>query len=555
MNKKGVDYHFCIGEAIHLKRASLKGVMNKDLTLVIIYSLTALIIGFLFLLKHSGLSGDSIYYIDLATNIAQGKGFVMMDDHGAWLVHVRTIPLAICMPVYPFLVSLFIRIGLDSTLSARLVPLIFLTLIPFPMYYLTRNLYGRTIAHAATIALVFLWAFAYVGSYTWTETTFMFFILISILFLSKLLISPNENIVIRSKIIIAFISGISIGFAYMTKGNGILLVSVAFFVIFFLLSPIRNNIKHKTALFLFVLLGFSLVSSPWWIRNYLIFGDPFYHDLVHLIGVPTVERILRFPWVYGRGLFPLVLCLPYALKYLFDQNERKKFLLLASFPVITTLFFSAYHLEYRLLTPTFPFLIIIGIKALFDIARLVEKRFKIVNIFSNKILIIGLLILFILPQVTFTTSYYIYHTPNFLDTHSKWTEPWALEKMATYESIEWIKTNTTESDVILTNDCGGIYHYTRRNVVWTGGGPNKYLQHLEPYGRLDYPGLMDAINRLNISYVVLFKKSIVTGFREGITRSYDGDFVYNLSQGYDIPPNLDIVYDKEDAIIYHCEKK
>ena len=536
-----------------MKRASLKGIMQKDLTLVIIYSLIALVIGVLFLLKHSGLSGDSIYYIDLAENIARGKGFVTYPT--PWLSHATAIPLARCRVVYPFLVSLFIRIGLDSTLSARLVPLIFLTLIPFPMYYLTRNLYGRTIAPAATIALVFLWAFAHVGSYTWTETTFMFFILISILFLSKLLIPPNENIAIRSKIIIAFISGVSIGFAYMTRANGILLVPVAFFVIFFLLSPIRDNIKHKTALFLFVLMGISLVSSPWCIRNYLIFGNPFYHDLVPLIGVPTVERILRFPRVYGYALFPLVLCLPYALKYLFDQNERKKFLLLASFPVITTLFFSAYHLEYRLLTPTFPFLIIIGIKALFDIARWAHQRFRVLERFSYEALVICLLILFILPQVTFTTSYYISHTPNFLDTHSKWAEPWALEKMATYESIDWIKTNTTESDVILSNDYDGIYHYTRRDIVWAGGGPNNYLQHLEPYGRLDYPGLMDAINRLNISYVVLFKKSIVAGFREGITRGYDGNFVYNLSQGYNIPPNLDIVYDKADAIIYHCEKK
>ena len=78
----------------------------------------------------------------------------------------------------------------------------------------------------------------------------------------------------------------------------------------------------------------------------------------------------------------------------------------------------------------------------------------------------------------FTASSYLYHTPNFLDLHSEWAEPWELEKMAAYESIVWMKTNTTQTDVILSNDFAGI--------------------------------------------------------REGIARDYDGDFVYNLLQGRNI---------------------
>ena len=91
---------------------------------------------------------------------------------------------------------------------------------------------------------------------------------------------------------------------------------------------------------------------------------------------------------------------------------------------------------------------------------------------------------------------------------------------------------------------------TRREIVWAGGGANHNLEYLQPYGQIDYANMVNAIDKWQIDYVVLFRQPIVIGFRDQITRDYDGDFVYNLSQGKSASPDLSIVYDKKDAIIY-----
>jgi len=521
-------------------------LLLNDRALLIVYSLALFVMGILFLFKHTGLSGDSIYIIDTATNIAQGRGFVY--TLASYLSLPTVQPLDIATPMYTTLASLFIRMGLDTTLSARLISLIFLVLMPVPMFYLTENLYGRTIAHAATIVLVLLWAMVYIGSYTWVETTFIFFILMSMLFLAKLMKYSNESPKNRSHIY-ALASGLCIGLTYLTKGNGGILLLVAFFTIFFLMYPLKAEIKRKSGLFLLILLGFAVVNSIWWVRNYIVFDSPFYHGLISYIKL-LPARPLEFLYKIGTPLFPLVVLLPYALKYLFVSTERKRFLFLTSFPAIMALFFITYTLEFRLLSPTYPFLIIISVKAFFDIGRWWHERSVFWKRLSLNAMMTCLLVLAVLPQLVFTASYYVFHTPNFLDKDSSLAQPWALEKMASYEAIDWIKANTTEVDVLLSNDYDGLYHYTRRDIVWAGGGANYRLEHLQPYGQMGYSELVEAIDRLHIDYVVLFRKPIVIGFRDQITRDYDGDFVYDLSQASHIPPNLSIVYDKEDAIIY-----
>ena len=519
---------------------------KKDLTFVMLYSLISLIVGLLFTFKQFGLSPDSIGYIDIAESIAQGNGFVVLSGVGggaAWTYPSNTdvaLPATLIMPLYPFLISLLIKIGVNSTFSARLVPVIFLALTPFPMYYLAKNLYGKTVAHASTIYLIVLLPLIMYGSRALTDTAFVFFILMSILFLSKLIISPDKDDFAKSKLI-AFISGLFMGLAYLTKGNGIILIPVALFVIFFLISPIRERagIKHKIGLFLLLFIGFSLVSSLWWIRNYFIFDNPLYYGGSSVFHIPTLQSFFNSLYnsliIYKNDLFPLILCLPYCLKYLFDSEERKKFLLLVSFPIIATVFFTCwifYSTRYAL--PTFPFLIIIGMKALFDMTEWAKNRFEIINKFPNKALIIVLLILFILPQCVHDVNYYSCGT----------NEKYVLEKMGTYESIAWIKTNTNQNDVILSDFPTGIYHYTKRNVVWTGRSPLTEL--------LNYSSFMDAVNRLNISYVILIKEHLK---QHSYSKEHIGDFVYNLSKGHEVPSNLEMVYNKDDAILYRCERQ
>ena len=345
-------------------------LLCNDLAPLIVYSLVLLVFGILFLFKHSGLSGDSIYIIDTATNIAQGKGFIY--TMASYLSPPKIKPLDIATPLYFTLASTLIRMGLDPALSARLISLIFLVFLPVPMFYLAKNLYGRTIAHAATIVLVFLWAMVYLGSYTWVETTFIFFILMSMLFLAKLMNHADESAKNRGYIN-ALAGGLFIGLAYLTKGNGLFLLPVAFLTIFFMVHPMKEYFKRKLGLLLLLSLGFVLVSSIWWARNYIVFDNPFYHGLISYILVPEAKP-LEFLYVFGTALFPLVLLLPYSMKYLFNSNERKSFLLLAVFPVIMFLFFHTYQVSHRLLSPAYPFLIIISVKALFDTGHWLYRR-------------------------------------------------------------------------------------------------------------------------------------------------------------------------------------
>ena len=70
-----------------------------------------------------------------------------------------------------------------------------------------------------------------------------------------------------------------------------------------------------------------------------------------------------------------------------------------------------------------------------------------------------------------------------------------------------------------------------------------------PSGVLKPTILAPDFLRSPISYIVLFKEDT-----HRLSKEFAGDFVYNLSKGYDVPDNLIIVYNETDAIIYKVER-
>jgi len=488
-----------------------------------LYAFTLLAIDLLFLNKFFSVVGDSVVYINLAENVAHGKGFVT-DIAFSYVSGTLPQPVSWWQPLYPLVISFPIRMGLDSTFSAMLVSILFLGLIPFPLFYLTRHLYGRKVAHATALYTLFFLPLIRRGAYAYTESMFIFFLLLSLLLLSKSIIPYGGK---RCSPLL-FASGICIGLAYLTRGNGLLLVPVALFGIFFLIDTASTQLKRKIELSLVLLMGFGLVTSPWLVRNYLIFGNPFHYGQSFLFRSPSFWSSVGILYRIGLDLFPLALLIPYSFKKILKSDSNpKKFLLTISYPLLNVLLFSSWGVYgTRLLSTAYPLLILVGIKALFDLLEKTRRRFKTANRVSPNALIAISLLVVIVPQLLVGFHYYLYGVPYPIGKQPE-------KGPGMQPSTDWIQANLGEDEIILTN-VWDVHYYTDRRVVWIG----EWAMNA-PFNQST---LTEIIDRFNIKYLILYKRD-----RESM-----GEVMYSLAGG-NAPRNFAIVYDGSDAIIYRID--
>jgi 4-amino-4-deoxy-L-arabinose transferase-like glycosyltransferase len=509
---------------------------REDIFFVAICALIPLIISILFISKHPFIGGDSVSYIDVAKNVAAGRGFVF--NWATFDSKELIRPLSEWMPLYPFFIAIFIKAGLDSTFAARLIPLLFLYLIPFSTYFLTRYFYDKRTALVTTIFISLSLPLSIQGSYALTETMFTFFVIMFMLFLSKI----TEHNPHYYNLIIAGLFG---GLAYLTRANGIFLVIVAFIYILFLNPDIYTNKLKKISLFI---IGFFASSGIWLARNYAVFGSPFYYGQFGF-RVPSLNSftgVLNLTFVDN---LPLIIFLPFILIYANNEIERKKIAYLLLFPIVLLLFFTCWAIqETRLLFPAYPFLLIVSTKSFFGLLEKIKEKFKLRNYFTYISLII------IIFQLLFISQYYNNEKP--VNEINGWAE--------------WIKLNTNPNDVIITNCRECVRYYTWRYVVST----DSYALHrdevkfISPFStnitkvkyslnyykevysiakqgivHLNDSTLSMAIKNLNANYIVLFRDAI-------ISKEQNGEFIYNLSEGLTTPQNLKIVYNEKNVIIY-----
>jgi len=310
-----------------------------------------------------------------------------------------------------------------------------------------------------------------------------------------------------------FISGISMGIAVGSKYNAL----IAWFIINMLvmLSVVRDTHKQTTALrygiYFFVITAF--VASPWYVKNYLQTGNPFYplfggffkslnhHAVLEAAGRHAIEKtphVSSFKMreiLYGENLWETLL-IPIRMffqgkdnSYRYFQGALNPILIIFSpfimlnrisnkdkfiFVLFTFIFmFMAYILtakQVRYILPVLPFLAIMAVMGIKGILDKLEKKILLSSLeYGGKIksIVRGFVIASVAALLIVNFLYLKYRIetinpfPYLLGKESK--EAFLKHHLLHYDAVEYINHNLPIDAKIFTMFLGRRGYYLNRS--------------------------------------------------------------------------------------------
>jgi hypothetical protein len=224
---------------------------------------------------HRGLpwelwSGDACEYAEMGRRLAAGEGFTTgviypaEVSFGADAQH----PAVMRPPLWPLaLAGAFAIGGADAEIAHALTGAFFVGTVALAAL-LGSTLAGPVAGTVAALTLAATPAFSGLASDPVSETLFAFFVT-----LAFWLVASKRS---------AFTVGAVCACAYLTRYNGLLLLPIAM-----ALLGLRNPRSLWTCA-----VGFAVVAAPWWVRNWIVTGDPFFSLLgLNLYFSPTVHTL------------------------------------------------------------------------------------------------------------------------------------------------------------------------------------------------------------------------------------------------------------------------
>ena len=392
----------------------------------------AIVITFLNIGQVFPVGTDPFTYLSVADNFANGpRRFEFYDPRGGGSY------LSQWMPLYPLLIAFLILLGFDVVTAAYMITIGFQGLVVFPLFYLAKDLFQRTIAHVSAVMYITSFPFIYISTFPIADTVFTFFIVFSLFLLNKALKSP--------RIVQTFVTGITVGLCYLTKPLGAMIF--AFAILSFVLYKKKEEINVLKLLFTICIFGLAffglivswelaepyvrltgtfiaicaffvaiyfnsedktdiikkirkialfsvgcLITISWWlIRNYLRFADPFhwgqknwyytyqfreegYNIWKAIMYSLSHIQIIR---IISVDLFPLSVFIIISIRFLVNKPLQKKFLFLLGYPLLLSIFMTTYFaIVTRLLISGYPLLIVLETKTVFELRKLCQVSFK-----------------------------------------------------------------------------------------------------------------------------------------------------------------------------------
>lgn len=122
-------------------------------------------------------------------------------------------------------------------------------------FAIIKKLFDSKIAFYSIVFLAFIPIFMDYSIFSYVESTLVFFVVLSLYFVI------NDRIVL---------GGIAIGLSVLVKYNGVFMLPALVYLIYFM-NPEKRVFYKKSAVL--VLLAF-IIPSPWFIRNWLLLGNP-----------------------------------------------------------------------------------------------------------------------------------------------------------------------------------------------------------------------------------------------------------------------------------------
>ncbi len=369
---------------------------------------------------------------------------------------------------WPFFGSLFFRIGLgDATI--RFVTVLFSTGIVGVSYFLIKNMLNKKYALFACIGLTFSWVMLFFTGRPMTSIPATFFLLLALLCFWK-----GYELKQGNKFIYLF--AIFLALSILTRMQNLMFIPVFFIFIF-----IKEKFKFlKNKSLWIALLIFLLCLVPLFIMYNQHFGNPIADIMTYYFGIqtgvtPTVRTydftnlFMYFSDLRHNLTTPIVILFAVGIFYFFAdlffgfdkifKNKRiqKKFFIFLwiVLPLLVLGYMSGYggaYAQQRYTMAQHPFFFLMAAIPLFKIGAIVKKHFKI----NKKIISSMILIIFIFCSI-----------PSVI-----WANQLIENKKLSYYELklagEWIKENSQEGDMIITNSFPQISYYSERKVATFG---------------------------------------------------------------------------------------
>lgn len=383
---------------------------------------------------------DSHWYMSLAKNIVSGNGYTIDGK----------IPFAQYPPVFPLLISFF-YILIPNIHLAGMILIGFLTILTVFMMYKFGKMHSSFVALFSSLILLVHHSFIFNSTSIMTEIPFMLFSLLGLYFFIK----GFEG---TKYFIFAFPV---IALTCLTRYSGFLLI---FPMIYYSLV---NYKKFKRLLLNDKVLigGFigSLMFFFWGLRNFLVFGNPFftqYTDIAHKI---TLNNFFEFSILFFKSgfIFPFLVLI--GIFFTIKSRDKKIITLLVYF-----LFYFILHASwwggtvFRFYVGVLPILCIFSAIALYNLSKKLKTK-------KRRILFLSSIIIIILFSQLF-----IFFTGDFNNETS-------LEKINRYSSIqdvsEWALSNLPANSNYLVSDIAVYSMYLpRENIFYYNEGINLLIQ-------------------------------------------------------------------------------
>jgi 4-amino-4-deoxy-L-arabinose transferase-like glycosyltransferase len=401
----------------------------------------------------SGAWWDETVYLGLGQGITEGR--YSMDELGP-IESFRP-------PLYPFAIS---AVSWSVTYS-RMISVIFSAISILAIYLFVRENFGKKAALLASLLLATNAVFLFFSSKVLSESLFILFSSLALLFFSKWKKTGKYRSIL--------FSGILSGMCFITRYFAtILIVSVMFYLMFLVIRTGKRKRRILTSACIY-LLSFSAVLIPWFAMGVAYYGSPlgayFYNMEVYSYSGPVSMTDLSWanPFPYFLEFFQLsslLIAIGLAI-FSFRRKWDGPGLVLVIIAVFSFAFFIALpHKELRYLLSFSPaFMAIAGYGA----ACLFERK---------GVLRLGAVIIILLAA----------SSGIFYGINMSWNDRYAASGLI--EACGYIKEITAENETIMSSSYPYVYYFSGRRAITISA---------------DREEMLKTVREMGINYVVLYR--------------------------------------------------
>jgi len=481
--------------------------------------------------------GDEMNYVQLAKNLYYGEGYTVTFINFLYLSSPFGSPDFYWPPLLPYVIYLFYIVFGVSDFSAKLVSVIFGSLLVIPIYFLGKQLFNEKIGFLCALLVTVSRNLVLFSIQVNADIPLVFFLTTCVYWNIK----STENANLKY----CLLSGLFFGLAYLARFSAIIFLPILLFNLLYL-----GKTKKKVYSFFLFVASFFVIISPWLIRNVLLTGSPFFSEkgiplasyilggsyeenFFGLTAPPSpIQLFLENPfgviskWLIGIYLeykvFPQYLTpLLFVLGCIggivsLDKWQQRLILFLLIFTNVAFYGIAIYAgrigavSRYNLVI--YPFFFIFCARGILKLQELIPKNFldiRIKNIHVKRHIITIVVIIIVIEAFATVAGNIIRFE-------------WQNDSLELYKAGLWLKDNTTPEAILMSRQDTTAYYAERRSVRL-------------PFG--NFSTIMNVAKKYTVQYIIIDERYIVE------TRP---EQTYLLNET-NVPSNLKVVYLDTDS--------